>query len=438
MPKLTLSLLLVVLLAVVSLGAALDNFFNQYQTQPNQMAHELSAYHQLGTSLAATLDMQQQPQQFITSWQQNNDLSVELVDLDDLFLPDSLKADFYAGKPLDFESEKSISMHFIIPSHKKALSFTVPPIAKATHNNTLALLLTVLFYLGILMVVLVWLSPLIKQLKQLEQTTKAFGEGQLQQRIHVKSASYIASIENEFNRMAQRIESLISDNKLLSDAVAHDLRTPLARLRFGIEMLQETSTPETREKHQQRLSRDIDEMERLVNVLLNYARIEQSMLMTEKQNIDLNALVSECVEAASHDNKIIHWQPQNDLTTTDVMINGDANYLSMLINNLLGNAVQYANHEISVRIEKSEKSEKKGAVIRLSISDDGPGIPHEKRDELSKPFMRGDNAHGKPGYGMGLAIVLKIAQLHDARFAITDSAELGGTECSVSFQECRK
>ena len=172
MPKLTLSLLLVVLLAVVSLGAALDNFFSQYQTQPNQMAHELSAYHQLGTSLAATLDRQQQPQQFITNWQQNSDLSVELVDLDDLFLPDSLTADFYAGKPLDFESDKSISMHFIIPSHKKALSFTVPPIAQATHNNTLALLLTVLFYLGILTVVLVWLSPLIKQLKQLEQTTQ--------------------------------------------------------------------------------------------------------------------------------------------------------------------------------------------------------------------------------------------------------------------------
>lgn len=70
------------------------------------------------------------------------------------------------------------------------------------------------------------------------------------------------------------------------------------------------------------------------------------------------------------------------------MVNyGDANYLSMLINNLLGNALQYADHDISVRVEKAEKGD---AEIRLVIRNDGPGIPHNKRAELSKPFMRGD------------------------------------------------
>lgn len=424
MPKLTLSLLLVVILAVVSIGGALDNFFHQYHTQPNKITHELSAYHQLGTSLAATLDQQPDPQQFIKNWQQAPQLSVELVDLDDVFLPVSLKDDFYAGKPLDFESEENITIHFIVPSHNQTLVFTIPPIATDNHNNTLQLVFTVLFYLGIVLVVLVWLYPLIKQLQQLRRYTKAFGEGQLQQRINVKPASYIASIEHEFNRMAQRIESLISDNKLLSDAVAHDLRTPLARLRFGIEMLQETDTPETRKKHQQRLSRDIDEMEKLVNVLLNYARIEQSMLATQPQRIDLNALVSECVEVATHGEIHVHWQPQ-----TDAVIYGDTNYISMLINNLLGNALQYAHHHISIKVTK------KGAKIRLAISDDGPGIPNDKRSELSKPFMRGDYALEKPGFGMGLAIVAKIAQLHDAVFEIDDSAELGGAECCVVFSK---
>lgn len=104
----------------------------------------------------------------------------------------------------------------------------------------------------------------------------------------------------------------------------------------------------------------------------------------------------------------------------------------MLINNLLGNALQYADHDISVRVEKAEKGD---AEIRLVIRNDGPGIPHNKRAELSKPFIRGDNALEKPGLGMGLAIVSKIAQLHDARFVITDSAKLGGAECSVTFQK---
>lgn len=422
MPKLTLSLLLVILVAVIGMGGVLDNFFNQYQTQPNEESDELSAYRQLGKSLASTLDRQQNAQRLIANWQQENKLSVKLVNLDDFFLPDSLKHAFYAGKPLVFETDHNISIHFIVPSQKKVLIFIIPPVVKESQNSTLQLLLTGVFYLGILMVVLIWLYPLIKQLRQLRQTTKAFGEGQLQKRININSRSYIASIENEFNGMAQRIETLISDNKLLSDAVAHDLRTPLARLRFGIEVLQETEKTETRDKYQRHLCRDIDEMERLVNVLLNYARIEQSMMAVEPQSINLNELISQCVGAINDGNKIINWHSQGE-----AMVNGDANYLSMLVNNLLGNAQQYAENEITLLIVKS------GSRLKLIVSDDGPGIEKEKRDELLKPFMRGEQSHEKPGYGMGLAIVSRIAKLHHATLDITDSAELGGAEFCLTF-----
>jgi len=423
MPKLTLSLLLVILLAVVGIGGALDNFFKQYQTQPSKESDELSAYRQLGRSLAATLDKQQSPQSFIDKWQPENKLSVTLIKLDDFFLPDSLKQGFHAGEPLVFETQDNISIHFIVPSQRKVLVFVIPPIIKESNNSALQLLLTGVFYLGILLVVLIWLYPLIKQLRHLRQTTKAFGEGQLQQRINVNSTSYIASIESEFNNMAERIETLVSDNKLLSDAVAHDLRTPLARLRFGIEILQETEKPETREKYQRHLCRDIEEMERLVNVLLNYARIEQSMMAVEQQSINLNELISQCVGAVTDGNKTINWHAQDD-----ARVIGDANYLSMLINNLLGNAQQYANNEITLKLVKS------GSSLQFFISDDGPGIVKEKRSELLKPFMRGEQAHEKPGYGMGLAIVSRIAQLHHATLTITDSAELGGAEFCVAFK----
>ena len=422
MPKLTLSLLLVILVAVIGMGVVLDNLFSQYQSQAGNQSDELSPYRQLGGSLALTLDKQHEPEQFIANWQQKDELTVTLVHLDDFFLPDSLKQSFYGGKPLVFETDNNISIHFIVPSQQKVLIFNIPPVVKESQNSALQLLLTGVFYLGILLVVLIWLYPLIKQLRKLRQTTKAFGEGHLQQRINVNSTSYIASIENEFNHMAQRIETLVSDNKLLSDAVAHDLRTPLARLRFGIEMLQETKKPETREKYQDHLSRDIDEMERLVSVLLNYARIEQAMMAIEQQSIDLNVLISQCVAAVTDGNKIINWYAQGD-----AMVNGDANYLSMLINNLLGNAQQYANNEITLMVAKS------GSKLQFIISDDGPGIAKEKRNELLKPFMRGEQSHEKPGYGMGLAIVSRIAQLHHASLVITDSAELGGAEFCLTF-----
>ncbi len=424
MPKLTLSLLLVILVAVIGMGGVLDNLFSQYQSQSSNQSDELSPYRQLGTSLALTLNKQQKPEQFIANWQQKDELTVTLVHLDDFFLPDSLKQSFYAGKPLVFETDNNISMHFIVPSQQKVLIFVIPLVVKETSNSAFQLLLTALFYLGILLVVLIWLYPLIKQLSKLRQTTKAFGEGQFQQRININSTSYISDIESEFNHMAERIETLISDNKLLSDAVAHDLRTPLARLRFGIEMLQETEKPETRQKYQNHLSRDIEEMERLVSVLLNYARIEQSMMAVEQQSIDLNELIGQCVGAVADDDKIINWHAQGT-----AMVNGDANYLSMLINNLLGNAKQYGDKEITLRVVKN------GAKLQFIISDDGPGIAEEKRSELLKPFMRGEQAHENPGYGMGLAIVSRIAQLHDAKLVISDSAELGGAEFCVIFKQ---
>lgn len=407
---------------MLGIGAALDNFFYQYQINPSHETDELSAYRKVGKSLAATLDRQENPQQFIDSWQKETDLSVTLIHLEDFFLPDPLKVTFHAGEPIEFETDENISIHFIVPSHKKVLIFSIPPIVKESNNSVLKLLLTSIFYLGILLVVLIWLYPLIRQLRQLRLTTKSFGEGQLHQRVNVNSTSYIASIESEFNRMAEQIETLISDNKLLSDAVAHDLRTPLARLRFGIEMLQETEKPEAREKYQHRLCRDIDEMERLINVLLNYARIEQSMMAVEQQSINLSELISQCVGVAKYGNKIINWHAQGDL-----MVIGDANYLSMLINNLIGNALQYAESEITITVAKS------GTKLEFIISDDGPGIAKEKRSELFKPFIRGEHSHENPGYGMGLAIVARIAKLHNATLTIADSAELGGAEFSLTF-----
>jgi two-component system OmpR family sensor kinase len=423
MPKLTLSLLLVILVAVIGIGGALDNLFNQYQVQPIYESDELSPYRQLGKSLALTLNKQPEPQKLIENWQQESELSVTLTPLESLFLPESLRQSFYAGEPLIFEADDNISIHFMVPLHHKVLTFVIPPIVKENRNSSLQLLLTAAFYLGILLVVLIWLYPLIKQLRQLRLTTKAFGEGQLQQRINNNASSYIVDIENEFNHMAQRIETLISDNKLLSDAVAHDLRTPLARLRFGIEVLQETENVQKREKYQRHLCRDIDEMERLVNVLLTYARIEQSMVAIEQQSVDLNALISQSVQSLTDSDKVIHWQA-NDIA----LVNGDVNYLSMLINNLLSNAQQYAQSEIKLSVEKSK------STLTFIISDDGPGIAKEKRSELLKPFIRGAQAHEKPGYGMGLAIVARIAKLHDAALFITNATELGGAEFRLTFK----
>ncbi|NQZ05763.1 MAG: two-component sensor histidine kinase [Algicola sp.] len=414
-------------IAIFGLGWTLDELFGQYQS-PTQ-SDELAAYRQMGSSLAQTVDQQKTPQQFVADWPTQNRLTLNLMDLTAFPLPQSLQKDFQQGKPLELESDDKLSIHFILPTHQQVLTLSLPLSLVKQDDTSAQLAFTTVFYAGILLVVLSWLYPLLSRLKQLRTSAKAFGEGQLSQRISTKATSYIADIEAEFNRMAQRIETLISDNKLLGNAVSHDLRTPLARLRFGIEALQETQNPKTREKYQNHISRDIDEMENLVNVLLSYARLDQAMIEVDRQPIDLNSLVNDCVSCVDADDKTVRWKGTDD-TALKAMVLGDGNYLTMLVNNLLGNARQYATTAISVSVTKTLSG------VILTIADDGPGIAQDKRDELLKPFTRGDNIAEKQGFGMGLAIVSRIALWHKAQLVISQSNTLGGAEFTLTFNTC--
>jgi len=422
MKKLILSLVLIVIFSIIGLGWGLDNLFAQYQTKNE--ADELKPYKQITTALAQTLDKQSDIHAFVNQWQISNDLKLSLLDLKVFPLPQSLQKRFNLGEPLTLESDNHILIHVILPEHQQVLILTLPQTINEQDNSQLQLIFTSIFYIALLLILFIWLYPLIKHLRQLGITAKAFGEGHLEQRILIDKTSYIANIEVEFNKMAQRIETLINDNQLLGNAVSHDLRTPLARLRFGIEALEETKNPSLREKYQKHISRDIDEMEKLVAVLLNYARLEQAMVAIDKREVALQDVITDCINAITPKGITIEFIPEDRIT-----IMADINYLSMLINNLLSNATQYANKKICIKVVSIDNS------YKLIVADDGQGIDETKRQEILKPFTRGDNIEGKQGFGMGLAIVSRIAQWHDATVNIDKCAELGGAEFSITFDK---
>nr|WP_268820379.1 ATP-binding protein [Paraglaciecola sp. G1-23] len=418
-------MLFVVLSAAIGLGWTLDNFFAQLNApeRTSSQSNELLSYRQMGEALAKALDQQIDPVTFLEAWPKNSELTLSLIMQAELPLPKELQVNFLQGRALELESENNILIHFLLPSRQQVLILSIPKPSEPESNEGLRLVFTSVFYLGILSIVLLWLYPLVRHLQHLRQSAKAFGEGELDQRVIITRTSYIADIEKEFNRMAQRIQVLVDDNKLLGNAVSHDLRTPLARLRFGIEALQQTDNQANREKYQNHISRDIDEMEKLVAVLLNYARMEQSMVEVKQQPVELNSLVKQCLEVQGATDKDIIWQPAGE-----IYIQGDEHYLSMLLNNLITNALTHAKSKVQVAVSSELEQ------VYLKVSDDGPGIPKDKRFELLKPFTRGELRLGQQsGYGMGLAIVNRIIQWHQGRLKIDDSVDLGGAELVVSF-----
>jgi signal transduction histidine kinase len=413
------------LTAIIFLGWGLDTFFNEYQEQKD--TDEYSAYRKIIASLANTLDKTDNFEQFVTTWQNQNQQQLTLTPLAEFPLPASLRDNFSQGEPLVLESEDLITVNQLLPLQQQVLTLSINQQTKQQDNLTLQVALTTVFYAGILLCVFVWLYPLIKRLRLLRSTAKNFGEGDFSERIHIASTSYIVDIENEFNRMAEKIETLVEDNKLLSNAVSHDLRTPLARLRFGIEALSETNKPETKEKYIQHLSQDIQEMENLVGVLLDYARLDQKMINVERLPLNLNTLIEGCARNLTSSDSSAVSIDVSGLSKIQIIIDGNENYLSMLINNLLSNAQRYAVKQVQITTQQTAKN------VFICVSDDGPGIAKEKRENIFKPFTRGENHSEQVGYGMGLAIVARVAAWHGAQVAISQSDELDGAQFIVTF-----
>lgn len=422
MRTLTFSLLLVIFIATLGLGWLFDRVYEQYNA--SEQSSDISAItvlERLGLDLAATLEQLPNKGQFIELWSTQHQYQLSLVALKDLPLPEKLLAGVKSGEPLLLETNNSLAFYYYLPSSGQLLVLKSPLLNIDPSVKPQNYVFTLLFYLALLLLFLLWLFPLVYRLLVLRRTAKSFGEGQLTQRINIKGISYIRDIEMEFNFMAQRIEDLIADVKLLSSAVSHDLRTPLARIRFGIDTLQEEDDPVLRRRFEKKISNNVDEMTSLVETLLSYARLDQAMLELKKEWLNLADLVEFCLNNKKSAAVNIEF-----IKGGDVSLNGDKRYLVLLLNNLLQNAINYGDGQVRISLISEQ------AKIKLTIEDNGAGIPLDQQDNMLKPFVRGkgDNNAVK-GHGIGLAIVKRIIDWHQGELSVGQSSVLFGAKFTV-------
>lgn len=421
MKKLTLSLLLVVVAAVIGLGWGIDQWYNA-QTAP-QENQSIKAYQQIGKELVSLVAVAGINEAQLAQWAELSNAKVQVVPYAEFPLPPNLKQSFESGEPLLLDSGSSVSLHYYFAQQKNVISFILPASTSGEKNSRLSWALTLLFYSGVILIVFIWLYPLLKRLRLLRQMAGAFGAGNLSARIPSGAVSYIADIEQEFNRMAQRIESLVYDNKLLSRGLSHDLRTPIARLRFGLDVLEEAELSESQQKTLAHLNRDLMAMESLVETLLSYARMEQAKIAFKPALIDVQQWVADIVAEFYSEQVEIKFNKSVFPTT----IVADTEYLNMLVQNLLQNAERHGKGKIIVSIVATEHT------VELIVEDNGSGIPTAEREHVLKPFYRIASAQNTQGHGMGLAIVDRIAQWHKAEVRLETSETLGGLRISVLF-----
>lgn len=261
----------------------------------------------------------------------------------------------------------------------------------------------IMVFVGLLS--LMWGTPFWKNLQIVMAAAGRFGKGEFDTRAEVMRFSSLAPLAGAFNTMAARIQRLIGSHKMLLNAVSHEFRTPISRIRFGIEMA-ETPDPEERKQYLDGVIKDVDDLDALVSELLVYTRFDRERPELLFEELPAEEWLSALVERADRPgNRIRFHIHDRDMPQT---VPGDARYLTRAVENLLCNAARHANSKVEVTL-----TAEKGQFF-LTVDDDGPGIPEKERSRIFDPFVRLDESRNRQsgGAGLGLAIVRQILEWH--------------------------
>lgn len=266
----------------------------------------------------------------------------------------------------------------------------------------------------------------------------ALRSGELDHRIPVKGDDEFGRVAVSMNQMAHRIEEQIREleadacrrQQLLAD-VAHELRSPVARLKTMAEALRDgvASGPERSERAVRAIADSAERMERLVNDLLELARLDLDELPLYPQQLDLRAVIADAVrlhrEAADAAGMILHQTEPG----APVLISVDPHRLAQILDNLLDNAISHAGEGAEVRVTVEP-----GDPVILTVADTGRGIAADHLPYLFDPFFRGDAARTPGGRhsGLGLRIARALAQAHRGDLRI-ESVEGKGTRAILTL-----
>ena len=260
---------------------------------------------------------------------------------------------------------------------------------------------------------------LTMRLEALRKGVERWGEGDLSVRVAENGSDEVAFLARRFNHAAERVENLLKANKSLLANASHELRSPLARIRMGLELMDPEPSPRTRDE----ITRNIAELDQLIDEILLASRLDAREIdMGTVESVDLTGLAAE--ESARAGAELDLAGAQQPL-----VVDGVAKLLRRAIRNLLENARRYSSGPVVLKLTREDQC----AVIR--VCDRGPGVPEAERERIFEPFYRLRGASEREGgVGLGLALVRSIAIRHQGSAHCEDNP--GGGACFVLKLPC--
>ena len=268
----------------------------------------------------------------------------------------------------------------------------------------------------------------LARLDVINRTSREIIAGDLSRRVPMReSGDEFDDLAGHLNRMLDRIERLLHGIREVSDNVAHDLRTPLNRLRNRLELASIRQTPDTE------VGRDIaaavEETDKLIstfNSLLLIAEAEAGSVRETMEDFDLNEViegVGELYAPVAEEKGLSFVAIRGEATT----LRGNRNLVTQAVANLVDNAIKYTppGGRVSVLLER------RNTTIALIVADTGPGIPASDRTRVIDRFVRLESSRHSPGTGLGLSLAAAVARMHDAELALSDNTP--GLRASLVF-----
>lgn len=260
--------------------------------------------------------------------------------------------------------------------------------------------------------------PIIRRLTQrledLRLGVERWGEGDLGARVQEQGNDEVAFLARRFNHAAQRVELLVRSHKSLLANASHELRSPLARIRMGLELMDGAPSDSQRRE----MLRNIGELDQLIEEILLASRLDaRETDIGTFEDVHLTGLAAEeCARVGA--------DLEAQACGTDVVVQGVSKLLRRAIRNLLENARRYTSGPVEVEVQHNAGE----AVLR--VCDRGPGVPPEQRERIFEPFYRLPGASEREGgVGLGLALVRSIAQRHHGTVHCEERE--GGGACFV-------
>lgn len=320
----------------------------------------------------------------------------------------------FEGEVLALFYQDSVQLYALADNESLyEFTFSVPP------NVLPARLYSLVFFITLGIAVALWIWPLWRDLSNITKGIRSVNTDGSLPTIIVPKRSVVAPISTALNALSQQVSELLSRHKEMTGAVAHELRTPLARLKFT---LGSNDTPD--EVSWLAMREDVNELERMVQEMLDYLRYDGKPPELNVSQIPVTELLQ---------NIALRVKPQYSELNIEILpapltIMGDGYFIERAIENVVLNAIRYAHTKVILSAEQHKE------WVVIHVEDDGPGVAPEDAEKIFTPFFRPDSARTRErgGAGLGLAIVKRIQSWHHGHCKVSRS-KLGGADFSISY-----